>query len=168
MASCSPLVSGASRDPQKRFIGGFSWRHRGHGACCSVMVSLSSFSCPNIFSLTLAYRPIHPRFRPPDRWSDPKVSIANYGMSQPTDTDSFRRNSLPRSGGMNQLKAGVARNYDPRSAIRGPVGLTSMWVQGVSRAPVIPLGPLGPRRSALRPRRRWRRALSHLRLHARD
>jgi hypothetical protein len=44
------------------------------------------------------------------------------------------------SGGVKQLKAGVGRRFDPRSATRGPVGLPSMWVQGVSRAPVIPLG----------------------------
>ncbi len=42
MASCSPLVSGAPHDPQKRFPGGFSWRHRGHGTCCSVMFVYSS------------------------------------------------------------------------------------------------------------------------------
>src|SRR5215203_5098074 len=51
MASCSPLVSGVPHDPQKRFLGGFSWRHRGHRICRSVMVSLSSFPCPDIFSL---------------------------------------------------------------------------------------------------------------------
>ena len=47
----SPLVSGVPHDPQKRFLGGFSWRHRGHGTCRSVMVCLSYFPCPNIFSL---------------------------------------------------------------------------------------------------------------------
>jgi hypothetical protein len=51
VASCSPLVSGAPHDPQKRFLGGFSWWHRGHGTSRSVMVSLSSFPSPNIFSL---------------------------------------------------------------------------------------------------------------------
>jgi hypothetical protein len=42
VASCSLLFSGAPHDPQKRFISGFSWPHRGHGTCCSVMV----FACP--------------------------------------------------------------------------------------------------------------------------
>src|SRR5215207_2956786 len=51
MASCSPLVSGVPHDPQKRFLGGFSWRHRGHGIYRSVMACLSSFPCPDIFSL---------------------------------------------------------------------------------------------------------------------
>jgi hypothetical protein len=37
------LISWTPHDPQKRFPGGFSWRHRGHGTCCSVMfVSPSS------------------------------------------------------------------------------------------------------------------------------
>jgi hypothetical protein len=51
VASCSLLISWTPHDPQKRFVGGFSWRQRGHGTCCSVMVCLSSFPCPNIFSL---------------------------------------------------------------------------------------------------------------------
>jgi nucleotide-binding universal stress UspA family protein len=50
VASCSPLVSGAPHERQKRFLGWFSWLHRGNGTCCSVMVSLSSFPCPDIFS----------------------------------------------------------------------------------------------------------------------
>jgi hypothetical protein len=51
VASCSPLVSWTPHDPQKRFLGGFSWWHRGHGTSRSVMVCLSSFPCPKIFSL---------------------------------------------------------------------------------------------------------------------
>jgi hypothetical protein len=51
VAICSPLVSGVPHDPQKRFLGGFSWRHRGHGTSRSVMICLSSFPSPSIFSV---------------------------------------------------------------------------------------------------------------------
>jgi hypothetical protein len=62
VASCSPLLIGAPHDPQKRFPGGFSWWHRGHGMCRSIMVCLSSFPCPNNHLtlhqlLTLSERP---------------------------------------------------------------------------------------------------------------
>jgi hypothetical protein len=62
VASCAPLLIGAPHDPQKRFPGGFSLRHRGHGICRSVMVCLSSFPCPNNLLtlhqlLTLSERP---------------------------------------------------------------------------------------------------------------
>jgi hypothetical protein len=42
VASCSPLVSGTPHDPQKRFVGGFSWRHSGQGSCSVMFVSSSS------------------------------------------------------------------------------------------------------------------------------
>src|SRR5919112_3590484 len=42
VASCSPLFSWTPHDPQKRFVGGLSWLHRGHGTCCSVMFDSSS------------------------------------------------------------------------------------------------------------------------------
>jgi hypothetical protein len=42
VASCSPFVSRTPHNPQKRFIGGFSWRHRWHETCCSVMFVSSS------------------------------------------------------------------------------------------------------------------------------
>jgi hypothetical protein len=39
---------------------------------------------------------------------------------------------------MNQLEAGVVRRFDPRSAARGPVGLSKMCVQAISRTRTIP------------------------------
>jgi hypothetical protein len=55
VASCSPLISWRPHDPQKRFVGGFSWWHRGHSAW-SIMISLSSFPCPHTSShFTLAF-----------------------------------------------------------------------------------------------------------------
>ena len=95
----------APHHPQNRFSGGLACRHRRHGAW-SVMVYLASSLVRSTSHFTLAFGTIHPRFRPPDRWSGPKVSIASYGMSQPTDTDSFRRNSLLRAAESNQLGEG--------------------------------------------------------------
>ena len=45
---------------------------------------------------------------------------------------------LPYSGGKDRL--GVGRSYDPRSAARGPVGLSPMRVQAVLKARTSPLG----------------------------
>jgi hypothetical protein len=45
---------------------------------------------------------------------------------------------------MNQLKAGVVRRFDPRSATRNPLGLGSMSVQVVLRVRTTTLGPKAP------------------------
>jgi hypothetical protein len=67
------------------------------------------------------------------------------------------------SGGVNQLKAGVGRRFVPRSATRGPVGLPSMWVQGVSRL-FARLGSSGPSKVCSAAKKASQAPLSHLRL----
>jgi hypothetical protein len=49
----------------------------------------------------------------------------------------FRRSPSLRRGGMNQLKAGSRQEFTPRSATRGPVGLTEVCVEAVLKASPI-------------------------------
>jgi hypothetical protein len=53
---------------------------------------------------------------------------------------SFRRNSLLRSGGKDQLGEGI-RRFALRSATRGPVDLTEVCVDAALKARSNPLGP---------------------------
>jgi hypothetical protein len=50
---------------------------------------------------------------------------------------------------MNQLKAGVVRRFAPRSATRGPVGLTEVCVEAALEAGSNLLGSQGPQKSPL-------------------
>jgi hypothetical protein len=144
LASCSPLISRTPHDPQKRFPGGFSWRHRGHETCCSVMF-VSSCSRRHTGLYTNADRNApssrfgarstllnpHPGYQDPSPWLQRRSSITYGNLAEFSVLDTRQyRDDQAAGGGVDPPNS---EQKDPSRSITGEA--QERWLfEGLSRS----------------------------------